>query len=86
MKLFIIMIITLLGTWQAFAQAVVQPNAVNYGPGRIDGSFGYQHVGQNVTACGMAAQHDPHQQFFTIGVSPYETVVAFRPGPTRRPS
>jgi hypothetical protein len=79
MKLLATIITALLGAGQAFGQAVVTPNAVNYGPGKIDGSFTYRYIGQNVTACGRAAQHDPHQQFFTIGVSPYETVVAFPP-------
>jgi hypothetical protein len=67
----------LLWVGQAFAQSAVPPNTANYGPGRIDGSLTYRYIGQNVTACGRAAQHDPQQRFFTIGVSPYETVVAF---------
>jgi hypothetical protein len=66
---------------QAFGQFAppVQPNPYNFGPGRIDASTTYRYVGQTVTACGRAAQHNVSDQFFTLGVSPYDTVVAFPP-------
>jgi hypothetical protein len=62
---------------EAFGQAsVVDPNAFDYGAGRIDGSVAYRYVGQNVTACGFAMQ-PARVGFLTIGVSPHETVIVF---------
>jgi hypothetical protein len=70
----------LMGAGQAFGQAPVPPNVVNYGPGTIDASVAYQYVGQTVTACGRAAQPDVNVADFVMGVSPYETIVVFPRG------
>jgi hypothetical protein len=65
----------------AFGEAaVVPPNRLDYGSGRIDASAAYEHIGQMVVACGRAAQPFGRATFFLMGVSPYETVVAFPPG------
>jgi hypothetical protein len=66
---------------QVFGQfaAPVQPNTLNYGPGRIDVTTAWQYIGRTVTACGRAAQTDPRSPNLVMGVSPYETVVIFPP-------
>ncbi len=80
MRLIAVVAATLLGG-QAFGQAgPVPPNTLDYGPGRIDASTTYRHIGQIVVACGRAAQPSGRAAFLLMGVSPYETVVAFPPG------
>jgi hypothetical protein len=55
-----------------FAQPV-QPNPTNFGPGRIDASYAYQHIGQTITACGRA-WHPQNSHLLLMGVPPYGMV------------
>jgi hypothetical protein len=43
----------------------VQPNPTNFGPGRIDASYAYQHIGQTITACGRA-WHSQNSHLFPM--------------------
>jgi len=63
---------------QAFGQFAqpVPPRGIDYGPGRIDSSFAYQHIGQTVTSCGRVAQQGTTLE---MGVSPYAMIVVFPP-------
>ncbi len=56
----------------ALAQPV-QPNPQNFGPGRIDASYAYQHIGQTITACGRA-WHPQNSHLLLMGVPPYGMV------------
>lgn len=64
----------------AFGQAGPVPSrGVNYGPGRIDADAAIQYVGQNVTACGRAAQTYFDGRNVSIGVSPRNTLIVLPP-------
>jgi hypothetical protein len=75
----VLLLAATMGAGQAFGQAVVPPNVLNYGPGKIDASTAYRYIGQTVTACGRAVQTDVHAADFVMGVSPFETIVFFPP-------
>lgn len=81
MKIFAVVLIVMSSAGYAFGQAaVVPPNPVDYGPGRIDASTAYRYIGQTATACGRAVQTDVRAADFVMGVSPYETIALFPPG------
>jgi hypothetical protein len=81
MRLPALVVAAVLCAGPAFGQtSPVEPNPLNFGPGKIDASTAYRYIGQTVTACGRATQSDVNAADLVMGVSPYETIILFPPG------